>query len=241
MNGGMYMRKQDKEKLLKGILALLDESDDNDTQQDQQEEQEDSQHPAEQEYTTLELPLDLQEENPRTIVLNAEVTAKTASVIATSIALINKEDKDIPVEEREPIVVWIDSPGGSVTSGMGVCNILEESETETIGVVCGNAASMACLLSMAFHKTYAFKDSIFLLHDGEFSVDNSTAKFEDVIKLYYMLKEKTKNFVTSHTNITPKYYEEIYRKELYLSAQEARELGIIDGIIGEDIKLSEIL
>ena len=235
------MRKQDKEKLLKGILALLDESNDNDTQQDQQEEQEDSQHTTKQEYTTLELPLDLQEENPRMIVLNTEVTAETMSVISTSIALINKEDKDIPVEEREPIIVWIDSPGGSVTSGMGVCNILEESETETIGVVCGNAASMACLLSMAFHKTYAFKDSIFLLHDGEFSVDNSTAKFEDVIKLYYMLKEKTKNFVTSHTNITPEYYEEIYRKELYLSAQEARELGIIDGIIGEDVQLSEIL
>ena len=235
------MRKQDKEKVLKGILALRDESDDNDTQQDQQEEQEDSQHTTKQEYTTLELPLDLQEENPRMIVLNAEVTAETTSVIATSIALINKEDKDIPVEEREPIIVWIDSPGGSVTSGMGVCNILEESETETIGVVCGNAASMACLLSMAFHKTYAFKDSIFLLHDGEVSVDNSTAKFEDVIKLYYMLKEKTKNFVTSHTNITPEYYEEIYRKELYLSAQEARELGIIDGIIGEDVQLSEIL
>ena len=238
------MRKQDKEKLLKGILALLDESDDDapqQEQQEQQEEQEDSQHPTKQEYTTLELPLDLQEENPRMIVLNAEVTAETTSVIATSIALINKEDKDIPLEEREPIIVWIDSPGGSVTSGMGVCNILEESETETIGIVCGNAASMACLLSMAFHKTYAFKDSIFLLHDGEFSVDNSTAKFEDVIKLYYMLKEKTKNFVTSHTNITPEYYEEIYRKELYLSAQEAKELGIIDGIIGEDIQLSEIL
>ena len=87
------MRKQDKEKLLKGILALLDESDDNDTQQDQQEEQEDSQHPTKQEYTTLELPLDLQEENPRMIVLNTEVTAETTSVIATSIALINKEDK----------------------------------------------------------------------------------------------------------------------------------------------------
>ena len=148
------MRKQDKEKLLKGILALLDESDDNDTQQDQQEEQEDSQHPTKQEYTTLELPLDLQEENPRMIVLNAEVTAETTSVIATSIALINKEDKDIPVEEREPIVVWIDSPGGSVTSGMGLVNVIECSVTPVIGVVCGNAASMACLLSMAFDTTY---------------------------------------------------------------------------------------
>ena len=235
------MRKQDKEKLLKGILALLDESDDNDAQQEEQEEQEDSQHPTKQEYTTLELPLDLQEENPRMIVLNAEVTAETTSVIATSIALINKEDKDIPVEEREPIVVWIDSPGGSVTSGMGLVNVIECSVTPVIGVVCGNAASMACLLSMAFDTTYSFKDSVFLLHDGEITVSDSTGKFEDAIKLYYMLEDKKKNFVTSHTNITPEYYEEVYRKELYLSADEAKELGIVDYIIGEDVDLDEIL
>lgn len=235
------MRKQDKEKLLKGILALLDESDDNDTQQDQQEEQENSQHPTKQEYTTLELPLDLQEENPRMIVLNTEVTAETMSVISTSIALINKEDKDIPVEEREPIIVWIDSPGGSVISGMGVANIIECSTTPVIGVVCGSACSMACLLSMAFDTTYSFKDSIFLLHDGEFAVDNSTGKFEDAIKLYYMLEDKKKNFITSHTKITEEYYEKNYRKELYLSADEAKELGIIDYIIGEDVDLDEIL
>ena len=56
-----------------------------------------------------------------------------------------------------------------------------------------------------------------------------------------MLEDKKKNFVTSHTNITPEYYEEVYRKELYLSAQEAKELGIVDYIIGEDVDLDEIL
>ena len=94
---------------------------------------------------------------------------------------------------------------------------------------------------MAFHKTYAFPDSVLLLHDGSTGAQSSSRKMKDITNFYDKLDNRVKKFVLDNTNITEEFYEEIADREYYMFADEAKELGIVDYIIGEDVDLDEIL
>lgn len=177
----------------------------------------------------------------RRLVFNKGVDASIIEDINLYILKWNKEDKGLPVENRKPIWIYLTSNGGDVISGLSTCDTIVTSKTPVYGVVIGVAASMACYLSMAFHKTYAFKNSVFLLHDGSCGVQNSTKKMKDTMKFYDELDDRVEQFVLDNSNITKEFYEEIYDSEYYMFANKAKELGIVDYIIGEDCSLDDIL
>lgn len=180
--------------------------------------------------------------NDRIIIMNDTVGNYTLEDVTLHIIRFNQEDKDLPKEKRKPIRLFIQSPGGSVITGFNLVDVIEASITPVYTVCFGNCASMAFHLFIAGHKRYAFKNSILLNHDGEISVSNSNSKAKDTIKFFESLDERTKQYVVSHTNITPEFYDSIYEKEYYMFAnEEGKRLGCVDYIIGEDVTLESIL
>jgi len=85
------------------------------------------------------------------------------------------------------------------------------------------------------------KNSTFLQHEGELEISNSTSKFKNTINFYDNMEERFKQNVLKYTNMTEDYYDSIYTTEFWLYADEAKELGIVDKIIGVDCKIDEIL
>ena len=102
------------------------------------------------------------------------------------------------------------------------------------------AASMASSIYIACHERLAFKTSVILIHDGTQGVYSSANKAKDVMKFYEKLDNVNKNLVITRTNITEEEFENNKDRERYFLAEEAKEKGIIDKIIGIDIDMSYI-
>ena len=176
----------------------------------------------------------------RTIILNGDVTNGILEEISFIILKWNSEDKDLPVEKRKPITLAINSGGGDAVIGLNLIDVIQQSMTPVHTVVFGQASSMASYLLMAGDKRYAFKNSVILLHDGSSGMYTSSNKARDIQNFYDRLDSKIKEFVIDNTKMSEEYLEEIKDREMYLFAEEAKEFGIIDGVIGEDINLEDI-
>ena len=179
----------------------------------------------------------------RRIVFNKEVDSSLIEDVVLYILKWNQEDKGKSPEARKPIYIYLNTNGGDVVSGMNLISVLASTKGKTpvYGVVMACAASMGAYLAMAFHKTYAFSNSVLLLHDGSTGTQGSSRKAKDQMNFYDELDNRVKKFVLDNTNITEEFYEEIADREYYMFADEAKELGIVDYIIGEDVDLDEIL
>ena len=177
----------------------------------------------------------------RRIVFNKEVDSSLIEDVVLHIIKWNQEDKGKAPESRKPIYIYLNTNGGDVVAGLNQINVLKASKTPVYGIVMACAASMGAYLAMAFHKTYAFPDSVLLLHDGSTGAQSSSRKMKDITNFYDKLDNRVKKFVLDNTKITEEFYEEIADREYYMFADEAKELGIVDYIIGEDVDLDEIL
>ena len=178
----------------------------------------------------------------RKIILNVPIEENVLEDISLYILSWNKEDKDIPENKRQPIWLYINSPGGSVIDGWNVIDVITNSKTPVYTVCFSECASMAFHIFISGHKRYCFKNSILLIHDGQVSINNSSSKAKDTMKFIENLDERVKNHVLSHTTISSDFYDSIYDTEYYLFGDaEGKELGCVDYIIGEDVPMDKIL
>lgn len=178
----------------------------------------------------------------RVVVLNDEIEKNILEKVSLYIIKWNREDKYIPVEKRKPIWIYIQSPGGDLLNGFNLIDIITSSKTPVYGLCFSQCSSMAFHIFITCHKRFAFKNSIFLIHDGSISLANSTSKAKDTMKFFDKIEDKVKEHVLKHSNISSDFYDEIYNKEYYLYAdEEGKSLGCVDYIIGDDVELGEIL
>lgn len=178
----------------------------------------------------------------RKILLNEDITEFVIERVVMQILKFNKQDKGLPKDQRKPIIIYINSCGGEITNGYAIIDAIEASKTPVYGVVVGYAYSMGGLILLACHKRIGFKNSTILLHDGAMGAVTSGSKFKDIAKFYDTMNDRIKEFVVSKTKMTPEFYDSKYEKEFYMYANaEAKELGVIDMVIGEDCELDDII
>ena len=94
---------------------------------------------------------------------------------------------------------------------------------------------------IACKERYGFKHSVVLIHDGSVFVGNSGNKAKQTMAFLDTVDEINKELILARTKITEEEFEANKEKEQYMFANEAKEKGIIDGIIGIDIDLDDIL
>ena len=153
----------------------------------------------------------------------------------------NKEDKYVPREKRKKIFLYIDSGGGDVITGSNILDVIMQSETPIVGVVFSLAASMASYIISACHERIAFSNSTILFHDGSLGVIQTARKAKDTTEYYEKLNKKLDDVLLKLTNIDEAFLEKIADREYYIFADEAKELGVIDKIIGVDVPMDYIL
>lgn len=177
----------------------------------------------------------------RMLVFNADVDENMIEDIIMWIIKWNKDDKDLPVDKRKKIKLFMTSPGGSPFTANIVADVILQSKTPVIGIGFDVVASAAYTVYLACHERYAFKNSVFLQHEGDISLENSRSKFKQTANFFDSLEQRSKEFILDRTTMSEEYYDKSYEQELWMTSKEAMDLGIVHKIIGEDISLEEIL
>ena len=179
--------------------------------------------------------------NERKLMINCDINDDLFESLIMYILLWNKEDKDLPVNRRKKIFIYINSDGGEVIFGNAILDVIVNSITPIVTVGFAKCASMASYILAAGHERICFPNTVVLIHDGQTGYMTSGNKGKDIQKFYDQLDEKAMNFMTEHTAMTKEYLESIKDRELYMFANEAKEKGIVDKIIGIDCSLDYIL
>jgi ATP-dependent Clp protease protease subunit len=164
----------------------------------------------------------------RTIFLYGEINATLAYDVGCRLKYLDYINSD------EPITMEINSPGGEISSGLAIIDTMNYIQSPTRTVICGMAASMAALIAGSGTKgmRMALPHSKAMIHQplGGMGVSQATD-----IEIYAQNILKTKRELNQMlASICNKTIEEIERdtdRDYYMSAVEAKEYGLIDGII----------
>lgn len=190
---------------------------------------------------TVEEMLYVKDLKQRKFFLTTEIDQSTVGDIVRHIMQINKEDKDIPAENRKPILLYIASNGGEVDSGFELIDVILSSKTPVYTINMGYQYSMGFLIGLAGHKRFAAKNAKFLMHDGSNMVYGNSSKVQDRVRFDARVEERVRDYVLARSSITPEEYDSKFRVEWYMFADEAKEKGFTDYIIGIDCDLDEII
>lgn len=157
---------------------------------------------------------------------------------ATADAMIrfwNKYDNDhnIPIEERKPIKMYIDSNGGSLCDAFTIIDSILLSQTPVWTIVTGSAYSGGFFISICGDKRYAYPHSSFMMHEGSTQTGGDSHKFVNYSKFYIEELKQLKEHVLNMTKITESKYEENRRDDWWFTSKEALDKGIVDEIVSE--------
>lgn len=177
----------------------------------------------------------------RKLFLNADIDQFTVADAVKHIMQFNKEDIGIEVEKRAPIILYVTSNGGAVDAGFELIDIILNSKTPVYTVNLGYQYSMGFLIGLAGHKRFATRNAKFLMHDGSNFVFGSGTKVQDQMEFQKRVEARIKDYILSRSRLTSEEYDNKLRVEWYLFADEAKEKGFTDYIIGVDCEIDDMI
>jgi len=148
------------------------------------------------------------------------------SIIAQMLFLASKDpNKDIQI--------YINTPGGSVTAGLAIYDTMQYVKCPISTVCVGLAGSMGATLlaAGAKGKRFALPNAEILLHQVAGGVTGAAIEIEITAKQIIKIKEKLNKILAKHTGQPLEKVERDTDRDFYLSADEAKEYGIIDEVI----------
>lgn len=167
----------------------------------------------------------------------AYVGTSMTSWLVDRIIDINREDAEaeIPPEERKPIRLYINSPGGDITEGFALVSAIELSKTPVWTINVGQWCSMAFLIGITGHKRLSMPNMTFLMHEGMSFAGGSASKMQDRADFDKRFEDEViKQHVLAHSKMNGESYDALKRVEVYMLPKDALRYGFIDEI-AEDI------
>lgn len=168
----------------------------------------------------------------RIIYIDYEIDNGLMREVGRQIIEYNRVDKGKPREEREPIVILINSWGGDLNATYATIAIMETSITPVITVNMNSAYSAAGLLLMAGHKRYCMPRSQILIHSG--SAQGISGNYEEIqesTKSYKKMVEEMREFVVSKTKIDKALMKKNQTRDWYIDSSEQITLGCADEVL----------
>lgn len=160
-----------------------------------------------------------------------EVADDTLDVVKMIIRC-NKEDKGIPIEDRTPITLMIDSPGGSVEVLYSIVKAIEISKTPVRTICYCNAFSAAADILACGTTGYrmCMPGTNIMMHAGSTQLYGTVAQVDAAKKYFDNMSKEISKLVMSKTNIDSKIQKKM-KDDYYMTCEDALKLGIIDKII----------
>ena len=166
----------------------------------------------------------------RIIFLADQVTDATASRVVAQLLYLEAKDPD------KDIQLYIDSPGGSITAGMAIYDTMQYIKCDVSTICIGMAASMGAFLLAAGEKgkRFALPNSEVMIHQPLIAGGGLSGQTTD-IKIYtdhlVNTKKKMNEILAERTGQTYEKLCEDTERDNFMTAQEAKEYGLIDEVI----------
>ena len=166
----------------------------------------------------------------RIIFLSEDVNQTSASLIIAQLLFLESEDPD------KEISLYINSPGGSVTDGLGIIDTMNYIKCPVTTICIGMAASMGALLltSGTKGKRFATPNAEILIHQPLIGGGGISGQATEVkIHADHLVKtrEKLNKFLSERTGQSIETIERDTERDNYMTAEEALKYGLIDGIM----------
>ena len=165
----------------------------------------------------------------RIIFLNGPVEDMMSSLICAQLLFLESENPD------KDIFMYINSPGGVVTSGLAIYDTMEYIRPNVATVCMGQAASMGSLLLMAgaAGKRYCLPNARIMTHQPSGGFQGQATDIEIHAKEIINLRARLNGIYEKHTGQTAKQIEKIMERDTFMSPEEAKTLGLIDEVVSK--------
>ncbi len=163
----------------------------------------------------------------RIILLSDEVNDVTASLVVAQMLFLDAEDPD------KDIQLYINSPGGSVTSGFAIYDTMQHVKADVSTICVGLAASMgAFLLSAgAKGKRFALPNSEIMIHQPLGGVRGQATDIMIHTEWLLKIKKKLNKMLSENTGQPLDKIERDVERDFFMSAEEARAYGLVDEVM----------
>jgi ATP-dependent Clp protease, protease subunit len=163
----------------------------------------------------------------RIIFLGSDIDDNIANVVMAQMLHLDAEDSD------KDIQLYINSPGGAITSALAIYDTMQFIKSPVSSICIGQAASAAAVLLLAGEKgkRFALPNSRILLHQPSGGVQGTSIDVEIQTREMVRLRKLLNVIIAKHTGQEIKRIEKDTERDFILSAQEAKEYGIIDEVI----------
>lgn len=171
----------------------------------------------------------------RIVFLGSEVTDAVANVITAQLLFLESDDPE------KDIFFYINSPGGSVTAGMAIYDTMQYITPDVSTVCIGQAASMGSFLLAAGApgKRVALKHARIMIHQPMGGFSGQVSDVEIHANEMKRIKAIINGVLSEHTGRTLEQIEADTDRDRFMSAEEAREYGIIDSVVVKRPKLQK--
>lgn len=162
----------------------------------------------------------------RIIFLGTEINDQVANSIVAQLLFLEAEDPN------KDIIMYINSPGGVITSGMAIYDTMNYIKPDVQTVCIGQAASMGALLlsAGAKGKRYALENSRIMIHQPLGGAQGQATDIEIQAKEILRMKELTSSILSKNTGKTIDEIIAATERDNFMSAEEAKNFGLIDHV-----------
>ncbi|MCL2508281.1 MAG: ATP-dependent Clp endopeptidase proteolytic subunit ClpP [Oscillospiraceae bacterium] len=163
----------------------------------------------------------------RIIVLSDEVNDATASLVVAQLLFLEGQDPE------KDISLYINSPGGSVTSGMAIYDTMQYVKCDVSTICMGMAASMGAFLlsSGARGKRMALPNSEIMIHQPLGGAKGQATEIKIIADHILRTRDKLNRILSENTGKPIDIIARDTERDNYLSAEEALEYGLVDKIL----------
>ena len=165
--------------------------------------------------------------NDRIVLLSEEVNDTTASLIVAQLLYLEAQDPD------KDIQLYINSPGGSVSAGMAIYDTMQYIKCDVQTICSGMAASMGAFLlsSGAKGKRIALPNAEIMIHQPAAGTQGKVTDMEIDVEHFLRIKKRMNELLAQNCGKDVEQVRLDTERDRWLTAEEAREYGLIDQII----------
>lgn len=165
----------------------------------------------------------------RIIFLTGAVHDEVASLVCAQLLFLESENPD------KDISFYINSPGGVVTSGLAIYDTMRYIRPDVSTVCIGQAASMGSLLlcAGAKGKRYSLPNARVMIHQPSGGAQGQASDIEIQAREILKLRERLNNMYVEHTGNDLEKIEKAVDRDTFMSAEEAKEFGLVDEVVSE--------
>src|SRR3990167_2111911 len=163
----------------------------------------------------------------RIIFLGTAIDDTVANLIIAQMLFLESQDK------TKDIKLYINSPGGSVTSGLAVYDAMQYVKPDVSTICVGLAASMGALLlaAGAHGKRFALPNSEIMIHQVLGGVSGQATDIKIHAERILVIKDRLNDILAQHTGQKKNKVAQDTERDYFMDAPEAKEYGIIDQVI----------